>query len=120
MSEPLTSPPPASTGKPKPEWARDLPDATEDGDPIVYGPRPLAPRVERVEALDGYALRVTFVTGEVRRLDCRPLLDSGVFLRLTDEDEFRRVRPVNGGSGIGWASGADLSRDAAYALGADE
>lgn len=116
MSETL-SPPPAPTGRPKPEWARGLPDATDDGDPIVYGPRPLAPRVERVEPLDDYALRVTFATGEVRSLDCRPFLDRGVFRELRDEEEFRRVRPVGGGGGIGWPSGADLSRDTAYAAG---
>ena len=77
----------------------------------------LAPRVTRVEALDGYTLRVTFATGEVRRLDCRPFLDKGVFRRLKDDAEFRRVGPVNGGGGVGWASGADLSRDTVYAAG---
>ncbi|WP_420454506.1 DUF2442 domain-containing protein [Rubrivirga sp.] len=83
----------------------------------MYGPRPLAPRVERVEPLAEYALRVTFVTGEVRRVECRPFLEKGVFRRLKDEDEFRRVEPINGGGGIGWASGADLSRDTAYSVG---
>lgn len=76
----------------------------------------LAPRVTEVEPLTGYALRVTFATGEVRRVDCRPFLDKGVFQRL--KDEFRRVRPVNNGGGIGWASGADLSRDTVYVTGA--
>lgn len=77
----------------------------------------LAPRVNGVEPLTGYALRVTFVTGEVRHVDCRPFLDKGVFQRLKDEDEFRRVNPINNGGGIGWASGADLSRDTLYAVG---
>ena len=77
----------------------------------------LAPRVTEVEPLAGYALRVTFVTGEVRRIDCRPLLEKGVFQRLKDEEEFRRVQPINNGGGIGWESGADLSRDTAYATG---
>ena len=117
MSETLRPAPPAPTGGRKPEWTRDLPDATGDGDPIVYGPRPLAPRVERVEPLGGYALRVTFATGEVRRVDCRWFLTGGVFLPLEDEAEFRRVGPVHDGGGVGWASGADLSRDAVYAAG---
>lgn len=77
----------------------------------------LAPRVTGVEPLTGYALRVTFATGEVRHVDCRPFLDKGVFQRLKDEDEFRRVNPINNGGGIGWASGADLSRDTLYAVG---
>lgn len=77
----------------------------------------LAPRVTEVEPLTGYALRITFATGEVRRLDCRSFLDKGVFQRLRDEDEFRRVQPINNGGGIGWESGADLSRDTVYATG---
>ena len=77
----------------------------------------LAPRVSEVEPLAGYALRVTFATGEVRRVDCRPFLEKGVFQRLQDEDAFRRVAPINGGGGIGWESGADLSRDTLYVVG---
>ena len=77
----------------------------------------LAPRVTEVEPLAGYALRVTFATGEVRRVDCRRFLDKGVFQRLKDEDEFRRVEPINNGGGIGWSSGADLSRDTLYVTG---
>ena len=77
----------------------------------------LAPRITHVDALDGHTLRLTFATGEVRRVDCRPFLDKGVFRCLTDEREFRRVEPINGGGGIGWASGADLSRDTLYAVG---
>lgn len=77
----------------------------------------LAPRVTEVEPLTGYTLRVTFATGEVRRVDCRPFLDKGVFRRLKDENEFRRVQPINGGGGIGWESGADLSRDTVYVSG---
>ena len=77
----------------------------------------LAPRVTGVESLADYTLRVTFATGEVRRVDCRPFLNKGVFQRLRDEDEFRRVQPINNGGGIGWESGADLSRDTVYATG---
>ena len=77
----------------------------------------LAPRVTHVEAVDGYVLLVTFATGEVRRVDCRRFLEKGVFRRLQDEQEFRRVQPINDGGGIGWESGADLSRDTLYAVG---
>ena len=117
MNETAAPPLPPSDNR-KPEWARNLPDTTAGGDPIVYGPRPLAPPVERVEPLDGYVLRVTFATGEVRMVECRPLLDRGVFRVLLNEVEFRRVAPINGGGGIGWESGADLSRDTLYSAGA--
>lgn len=101
MSKTLTFPSPPPTRVAKPEWARNLPDATEDGDPIVYGPRPLSPLVEHVEALAGHELLVTFVTGEVRRVDCSAFLERGVFKGLEDETAFRRVEPINGGGGIG-------------------
>ena len=86
--------------------------------PADLAPRTaLVPRVTSVEPVADYALCVTFATGEVRRLDCRPFLGKGVFRRLEDEAEFRRVEPINGGGGIGWASGADLSRDTVFAAG---
>lgn len=77
----------------------------------------LAPRVTAVEPLPEYVLRVTFATGEVRRVDCRPFLDKGIFQRLKDVAEFCRIEPINNGGGVGWASGADLSRDTLYATG---
>ena len=117
MSETAAFRPQPSARAPKPEWARSLPDATESGDPIVYGPRALAPRIEQVEPLEEYALLVTFSTGEVRRVDCRHLLETGVFRELREEAAFRRVQPIHGGGGIGWSSGADLSRDTAYRIG---
>jgi hypothetical protein len=98
----------------KPEWARDLPDTTDEGEPIVYGPKPMAPRVEKVEPKGAAVLRITFETGEARLLDCHPLLDKGVFRALADPLEFRRVHVINDGGGIEWESGADLSRDTLY------
>ncbi len=80
-------------------------------------PTALAPRVTHVETLPGHVLRVTFASGEVKRVDCRPFLDMGVFQKLRDEHEFRRVTTVNGGGGIEWGSGADLSRGKLYLVG---
>ena len=101
----------------KPEWARGLPDTTDDGDPMVYGPRPMAPRVTAVQALDASRLRVTFETGETKLFDCSPYLGEGVFRALTESEAFSRVRVVEEGGGVGWESGADLSRDNLYASG---
>jgi len=77
----------------------------------------LAPRVTEVVPVEGHALWVTFASGEVRRVDCRPFLDKGVFRRLQDEREFERVRPTESGGGIEWPSGADLSRSKLYLVG---
>lgn len=101
----------------KPEWARGLPDTTDNGDPIVYGPRPMAPRVTAVQPLDASRLRVTFETGETKHFDCSPYLDKGVFRALAEREAFSQVRVVEEGGGVGWDSGADLSRDTLYAKG---
>ena len=54
------------------------------------------PRVQAVEAMSEYRLRITFSNGEVGVYDCRPLLDLGVFCELRDEGCFRRVRAKRG------------------------
>ncbi len=77
----------------------------------------LAPRILSVLPLDDYALSVAFASGETRRVDCRPFLKKGVFRALNDLSEFRQVEVINGGGGVGWTSGADLSRDTLYHVG---
>ena len=54
------------------------------------------PRVNSVEATDGYKLRITFTNGEVGDYDCAPLLDFGVFQELRDVTYFKRVRADGG------------------------
>ncbi len=98
----------------KPDWARDLPDTTPDGDPVVYGPRPLSPRLTSVVPFEGHRLRLRFADGEEREYDVTPLLTRGVFRALVDPAAFATVRVINGGGGVGWDSGPDLSRDTLY------
>ena len=76
---------------------------------VVVGPEPLAPRVVRVEAVDGERIRVSFETGDVCLFDVSPLLDRGVFRALRDTEAFCAVSVVAGGGGVEWASGPDLS-----------
>lgn len=79
---------------------------------VVVGPYPLAPRVVAAEAVSSRTVRVTFEDGEVR--DVSPALDRGVFEALREPARFAEVSVVEGGGGIGWASGADLSANRLY------
>jgi hypothetical protein len=82
---------------------------------VVVGPEPLAPRVVGVEAVGGATtVHVTFETGETRDVDLGALLTRGVFRALTDPAAFVRVRVVDGGGGVEWDSGADLSANRLY------
>ena len=102
----------------KPAWARELPDRTPDGDPIVYGPKPLGPRISDIIPQDDNRLLVTFDDGETRQFDLRPLLSRGVFRSLREPEAFASLEVVNEGGGVAWASGPDLSAETLYHRGA--
>ena len=109
-----------STAPRKPAWARDLPDATPDGDPIDYGARPLSPRlravlVEPPAQADGVpVLLAVFVNGEARRLDLSSLVEAAPFAPLRDFAEARRLTVMPYGHGVEWACGADAPADYLY------
>jgi hypothetical protein len=72
-------------------------------------------RVQHVEALEGYELRVTFrdgLTGVVRMQDRVHRADAGVFRSLADPVAFADVSAVFGA--VTWGNGVDLAPDAMY------
>lgn len=81
---------------------------------VVVGPEPLAPRVVSVKPEGNQTVRVSFETGENRLFDLTPLLHRGVFRSLQDDSAFRSVTVVEGGGGIEWATGPDLSAGRLY------
>ncbi|SRR5690606_16132747 len=81
---------------------------------VVGGPEPLAPRIVAVEAVGETVAEAVFEDGEERRVDVAPLLTRGVFRQLTDPDAFAAVSVVEGGGGIEWACGPDLSAIRVY------
>jgi hypothetical protein len=81
---------------------------------IVVGPEPLAPRVVAVSAAGPGTIRVSFEDGEVRLFDVSPLLARGVFQRIADPHAFAAVSVVDGGGGVEWAAGPDLSANRLY------
>lgn len=49
------------------------------------------PRIQSVEPLANYFLKVTLSTGDQRYFDCKPYLERGVFTALKDIEKFQRV-----------------------------
>jgi hypothetical protein len=68
-------------------------------------------RIETVEPLHGYVLRLGFSDGSAREVDLGPELWGPVFEPLRDPDVFRQVA-VDGELGtIVWPNGADMDPD---------
>ncbi len=70
------------------------------------------PDVISVEALEGYALLLTFANGEKRIFSVEPYLEHGIFRELRDSAYFRSVRAVSGF--ISWPHEQDFSPDTLY------
>ena len=71
------------------------------------------PAVKEVVPRDDYTLFVVFGNGENGILDMKPILDFGVFRRIKDYENFRRVRISF--DTIEWDCGVDLDPEFIYA-----
>jgi hypothetical protein len=68
-------------------------------------------RIETVEPLDGYVLRLGFSDGSTHDVDLESDLWGPVFEPLRDHDVFRQVAVDRELGTIVWPSGADLDPD---------
>jgi hypothetical protein len=71
------------------------------------------PSVKQVIPGDDYTLSLVFENGESGILDMRPMLDFGVFRRIKNLDNFKRVRIAF--DTIEWDCGVDLDPEYIYA-----
>jgi hypothetical protein len=71
------------------------------------------PSVKQVIPGENYTLSVLFDNGERGIIDMKPFLDFGIFKKIKDHDEFRRVRVAF--DTIEWDCGADLDPEYVYA-----
>jgi hypothetical protein len=69
--------------------------------------------VKEVNPRDDYTLSLVFENGEKGILDMKPLLGFGVFSRIRDLDNFKRVRVAF--DTIEWDCGVDLDPEYIYA-----
>ena len=70
------------------------------------------PRVKSVKAESNYILLLEFANGEKKRFDVSPYIGKEVFVPLSDESFFRRVKFFWGI--IQWPNGADFCPDTLY------
>ncbi len=63
--------------------------------------------VVRIQAMDGYKLRLTFADGLDATVEVRSLIGKGFTQELLDEKSFQAVTTEPGG-GIAWPNGFDL------------
>jgi hypothetical protein len=68
-------------------------------------------RIETVESLDGYVLRLWFSDGSARDVDLEPELWGPVFEPLRDREVFRAVVVDDELGTIVWPNGADMDPD---------
>ena len=71
------------------------------------------PAVIKVHANDDFSLAIGFDDGTQGVLDMKPYLDFGVFQRLRNLDQFKRVRVAF--DTVQWDSGVDLDPEFVYA-----
>ncbi|MGA7878643.1 MAG: DUF2442 domain-containing protein [Desulfoferrobacter sp.] len=69
--------------------------------------------VKELIAHDDYTLSVVFDNGESGILDMKPILSFGIFRRIKDLDNFKRVRVSF--DAIEWECGVDLDPEYIYA-----
>jgi hypothetical protein len=68
-------------------------------------------RIETVEPVDGYVLRLVFSDGSTRDVDIESVLWGPVFEPLRDPEIFRQVAVDNELGTIVWPNGADMDPD---------
>ena len=70
------------------------------------------PRVQSVEPLENYRLRLQFTNGEIGVYDCLPLLERGVFQELKDVHYFKQAKVFLGS--VAWPHEQDICPDTLY------
>jgi hypothetical protein len=72
----------------------------------------MIPSLKQVTPHDDYTLSLLFDNGESGVLDLKPFLDLGVFQKIKNLDEFRRVRIAF--DTLEWECGVDLDPEYIY------
>ena len=78
------------------------------------------PKIQSVQALPGKKLRVSFVNGDIRLYDCRPLLKKEPFKALQDEALFCLARAEEHGFAVIWNDEIDLAESEVWIHGRTE
>lgn len=80
--------------------------------PITHIKTPPHWIVKSVTPLDNYTLLLTFITGEKKVYDCKPLLDKGVFKQLRDLQLFKQAHVSE--ETVIWNDELDIAAETLY------
>ena len=72
------------------------------------------PRIKNVEVLENYKLLLTFKNGEKKIYDARNILKFDFYKNIRKEENFKKVKVVDGGITIEWETGEDIDPDELY------
>jgi len=70
------------------------------------------PRVKEVTPQSDYTLMIQFKNGEIKRYDCKPLLNFGIFRELKDLNYFFMAKVEHGT--VVWPHEQDICPDTLY------
>jgi len=70
------------------------------------------PRVKKIIPRSDYTLIIVFKNGEIKRYDCKPLLDFGIFQELKDLNYFLMAKAEHGT--VVWPHEQDICPDTLY------
>lgn len=76
----------------------------------------LQPKLLNVEPLNSMRLKLTYETGEVKIFDVSPYATGLWYKELLEDNYFRTVRLLPGGTGIEWGNGQDIAPHELYEL----
>ena len=76
----------------------------------------LQPKLNSVEPIVNYRLRLTYETGEIKLFDVSPYINGTWYGELKDTSYFKTVQLLPDGIGIEWANGQDIAPHELYEL----
>ncbi len=79
--------------------------------------KPLLPKVTKVQALEGFELRLEFTDGSIKQFDVKPYLHFPAFERLKQGGFFSKAHVANGT--VVWDDRLDLAPETLYLKGVD-
>jgi len=76
----------------------------------------LCPKILNVEPLDGYKLKLSYETGEIKLFDVLPYMSGKWYEELYNDNYFKSVHLISNGQGIEWGNGQDIAQHELYDL----
>ena len=74
----------------------------------------LQPKLQSVEPMTDYRLKLVYETGEVKLFDVTPYIEGTWYGELKDTAYFRTVQLLPNSIGIEWANGQDIAPHELY------